>query len=176
MRFSPLAARVACLGFGLSIIALAGCGPSVGALTGKVTYNGTPLKGGSVTLVPDGGGPSFSTQIQEDGTYNFTQVKAGNYKVCVETASVKGSASQAGPSYGGKSFGGKDKYKFKNEPPPGAKVPEGYRPAEPYGGSPAERMKRYVEIPDKYADPGQTPLTVEVKGGPQAQQHDIPLS
>ena len=77
--------------------------------------------------------------------------------------------------YGGKAATAKgpvDKSKFKNEPPPGAQPPEGYKMAEAFGGT-SESAKRYVEIPAEYASTDTTPLTLEVKGGPQ--EHDIDL-
>ena len=157
LMFAPVA---------LALVAAVGCGGSPATLTGKVTYNGKNLKGGNVTLVPEGGGASFTGPIQEDGTYTI-QARSGSYKVCVETSSLKPPASQ-GPMYG------RQKPKnVKNQPPPGANVPEGYQMADPNAVK-AENARRYVEIPDTYAKPETTPLTVDVKGGPQT--HDIPLT
>jgi hypothetical protein len=156
MRLSHAPARLV----GLALIAAIGCGSSPGKLTGKVTYQGTALKGGTVTLVPNASGKTYSTRINEDGTYSLDQVEAGTYKVCVETSSLKpdGNAAPTDP-------------RIKNVPPPGANVPEGYAMASPGG---AKQSQRYVAIPPKYEKPSETPLTVEVKGG--TQQHDIPLS
>jgi len=136
------------------------------------------LKGGTVSLIPAGEGQTYSTTINEDGTYAFDQIHSGKYKVCVETTSLKGGGggggAAAGPKYGGKSAGaGIDKSKIKNEPPPGAQLPEGYRMAEALGGT-GEAAKRFVAIPPQFADSDQTPLTLEVKGGPQT--YDIPLN
>jgi Carboxypeptidase regulatory-like domain len=175
MRLSPFSARVTSLLIVLALVV--GCAPSDGKLTGKVTVNGTPLKGGTVTLIPVGTGTSFSTIINQDGVYTFDQVKSGKYKVCVETASLKGRTGGAAAAYGGKSGGGAPKVKPKNVPPEGAKLPsDGYVMADPSGAAAAERAKLYVPIPPQYSDPDQTPLIVEVKGGLQAQQHDIPLT
>ena len=85
----------------IGLLGATGCGASVGSVTGLVTYNGGPLKGGSVTLIPmDGSGESFSGQIQEDGKYTIERIKSGKYKVCVETSSLKPAAQGMG-SYGG---------------------------------------------------------------------------
>ena len=172
MRFSPGSGRCPLVLFGLAVLMTAGCGPSTGRLTGKVTYQGNALKGGNVTLVPEGSGMSFSTPIQEDGTYTFEQVRSGKYKVCVETNSLKPSSRPSGPTYPGVG-GSRGKAQFKNEPPKGAVLPEGYKMDDPFARE-AANAKRYVAIPDKYAQPESTTLTVEVKGGPQ--QHDIPLT
>lgn len=175
MRCSVLTARLTTLVIGLVLVAAAGCGPSNAKLSGKVTYKGTPLKGGTVTFIPQGGGQTFSTTIDENGTYTFQQIHTGKYKVCVETESLKPAAAKAGAAYGGARSSGPgaaDKSKIKNEPPPGAQVPEGYRTVNPFSGA-AEGMKRYVAIPPEYAKPESTKLSYEVKGG--AQQYDIPL-
>jgi hypothetical protein len=179
MRFSAYSVRLGSLLVGLSLVAVVGCGPSVAKISGKVTYKGDNLKGGTVSLIPVGEGQTYSTRINEDGTYSFDQILSGKYKVCVETMSLKaGGGAAAGPMYGGKaasSKGGIDKSKIKNEPPPGAQMPvEGYRVAEAFGGSADERAKRYVAIPPEFGNTDTTPLTVDVKGG--TQTHDIPLS
>jgi hypothetical protein len=157
---------------GLGLVAATGCGPSTAKLSGKVTYKGTALKGGTVTFIPDGSGETFSTTIQEDGSYAFQQIKTGKYKVCVDTASVKPGGATTGPAYAGKAAGAVDKSKIKNTPPPDANVPEGYRTVDPFSGA-AEAAKRYTPIPPEYGKPETTKLTYEVKGG--AQQYDIPL-
>jgi hypothetical protein len=163
---------------GLSLVAVVGCGPAKGSLSGKVTYQGKDLKGGSVSLIPVAGdGQSYSTKINEDGTYSFDQILSGKYKVCVETTSLKGATSgaAAGPTYGGKpASGAKEKSKIKNKLPEGVQPPtEGYRVAEAFGGG-TEAASRYVAIPPEFGDPSSTPLTVEVKGG--SQTHDITLT
>jgi hypothetical protein len=172
MRFSPLSARLSCLLIVLALVAVVGCGPSDAKMTGKVTYKGEALKGGTVTLIPKGTGQTFSTRIEEDGSYNFDQIKSGTYKVCVETDSLKPPPASKGPSYFGKQLGVKDKSKIKNTPPKGVTPPEGYLMSTPFSGA-SENDKRYVAIPKEYGDAGTTTLTVDVKGG--SQQHDIPL-
>jgi hypothetical protein len=161
----------------VALVAAAGCGPSMAKLSGKVTYKGSPLKGGTVTFIPEGSGETFSTKIQEDGSYAFDHIRTGKYKVCVETTSVRGGGGSgggpgAGAAYGGKQSSSQDRSKIKNAPPPDANVPEGYRTANPFT-DPAEAAKRYAPIPPDYADKTKTKLTYEVKGG--VQEHDIPL-
>jgi len=166
--------RIAALVVGLAVTAIVGCGPSFGSLAGKVTYSGQPLKGGTVTLIPDGSsGTTFSATIGEDGTYKFDSVQSGKYKVCVETESLKPGAQQRGPVYNGKALS-QGKGKVKNEPPPGAKLPEGYKMGTPSSGE--EASKHYVQIPAAYGSPDSTTLSVEVKGGLGTQTYDIPLS
>jgi hypothetical protein len=56
-----------------SLLFLAGCGSSVNSVTGKVSYQGQPVTGGSVTLVPEtGGGKPAAANVQGDGTFAMT--------------------------------------------------------------------------------------------------------
>lgn len=178
---------------GAACLAVIGCGAGKGDVTGKVTFKGEPLKGGYVSFVSEGGGPSFTGTINDDGTYLVPNVQAGKYKVCVDTESLKSSSGQGGPGMppGAKGPGG----------PPGAKGPGGYAPTSytPTGGTTdnlakaaetgkikagpppdakmpqgayrdgfttmKENAAKYVPIPPKYAKAETTDITVEVKGG-----------
>jgi len=129
-----------------------GCGGGTGTLSGKVYYDGKPLKGGNMTFICTGK-PSISTKINEDGSYQTEGISAGPVKICVETESWN-------PR--GKTMGGM------NKPPPGQTSP-----ATGPKSSGAEMLKRYVWIPPIYADPDQTPLTYTVTRGNQT--HDVKL-
>src|SRR5438128_2577274 len=103
MRLSPASRWARWLGLfamAASIALVAGCGKGTGSVTGKVTYGSTVLKGGNVGFVPTDGGTSYSAAIGEDGVYTIPKLFTGNYKVCVETDSLK-SASDPGGSKGG---------------------------------------------------------------------------
>jgi len=137
---------------------------------GKITYKGTPLKGGSISLIPDGGGQTVSAAIGEDGKYTFPNVPTGKYKVCVETSSLKPPAPTGG--YASKLVNPNPK--ASHGPAPGTPgLPEGYPPSNPGEAAKQTSGKRYVQIPAEYESPASTPLKYEVKGG--SQQHDIPL-
>lgn len=96
----------------LGVIA-AGCGPSVGEVSGTVTYKNAPLKSGTVTLMTKGG--AMQGAIKEDGTYVVANVPLGDAKVTVvcnddarmlkqvQEASAKARGSKGGP-VGGSSF------------------------------------------------------------------------
>ena len=130
---------------------LSGCGgASTGTVSGKVLYNGTPLKGGNVTFVPEAQGEhSIISAIGEDGSYSVEKVPVGAVKITVETKSLKPKTNV--PAYA---------------PPPGS--PGGYQPPDPNA-----MAKRYVAIPDSYSDPEKSGLTCTVKGG--SQPYDITL-
>jgi len=166
MRITPITGRFLGLFVGLAACALAGCGPSYGSLSGKVTFNGGLLKGGYVTLVPDGGGDSFTAEIQEDGTYQMPRVKSGKYKVCVDTSNLAPAKYYGPPGVAAK--------KINNVPPKGADVPEFYKMSNPQTAVQAQNAKRYVPIPNTYASPETTPLSIEIKSS--GQTYDVPVS
>jgi hypothetical protein len=170
-RVSPsrLGSTLALGVFVLVALLPAGCSRPVGSVSGKVTYQGKPLKGGSVSFVSDDGGRSYASGIKEDGTYTVPDLQGGSYKVCVETASLK-AGDQAGGGYAPK---GAAIPKGKMGPPPDAPVPEGYTPSDPAAAALAANRRKYVQIPDKYAQPDTTDLTYKFEGG--TQTHDIDL-
>ncbi|HZT79431.1 MAG TPA: hypothetical protein VFA26_04395 [Gemmataceae bacterium] len=133
-----------------ALVGVAGCARPTGTVSGKVYYKDKPLKGGNVTLV-SATGQTFTEAIQEDGSYTVSKVPTGQAKVAVETESLK--AVQ---------FGGGGNYPLPDEDP------KSYKPPDP-----KEMARRYVQIPEKYADPNNSGLTVNVSSGPQS--HDIKL-
>jgi hypothetical protein len=182
--------RLACFALGLlACPPLVGCGGGKGDVSGVVKYKGTPLKGGVVTFVNSESGPSFTASINEDGTYNAPNVRAGTYKVCVETESLR--PRQMGPMGGGAGsgkFGGPPKSagppdlislaksgKIKNTPPPNSEAqppPPGEKMQDGLSQL-VENSKRYVAIPPNYAKPETTDLSVTVTSG--GQKFDIDL-
>jgi len=139
-------------------------------VTGRVTYNGSPVTGGSITFHPKDGGAPFTVGIAADGNYSAFDVRDGDMTVTVETESINpnkkmqeykgGSASGPGKMYGKVSGGGGA---------PGGKgaplspTPEG-----------ASVATQYMKIPDKYKDAATSGLTVTLKKG--EQKHDFPLT
>lgn len=52
---------------------LTGCGSKANSVAGKVSYQGQPVTGGSLTLVPEaGGGKPAAANVQNDGTFAMT--------------------------------------------------------------------------------------------------------
>ncbi|HSQ56619.1 MAG TPA: hypothetical protein VLM40_12825 [Gemmata sp.] len=151
---------------------LAGCGKSSGSVSGKVSYQGKALKGGSVSFVSEDGGRSFAGPIKEDGTYTIPDLLSGEYKVCVETSSLNMRGGQKGPKYAGSS-GGKAAIPTDKGPPPGAPIPEGYTPSNPAAAKADAVQKRFIPIPDKYAKPDTTDITYSFKGGNETYNIDL---
>jgi hypothetical protein len=148
-RIRRLGAVLLILTGGLTLV---GCGRSSQAtVTGKVTYKGQPLKGGSISLISDAGGVVKST-IEEDGSYKITKAPLGSAKVTVDTKGLRPVNQKAvkGP--------------YAN-----AKAPPEVLPKSAKGGD----ASHYVAIPPRYADPEKSGLSVEVKKGKNEQNIDL---
>ena len=128
----------------------AGCGGDSGTVSGKVVYNGTPVKGGVVSFI-DGQGHAVNADVQQDGTYSASKVPLGDVKVTVTTPKAATPNANT-PSYEAPSGSG-----FQN---PNA--------APASGGA-----KDIVQIPAEYGDPEKTTLKYTVKPG--SQTYDPPL-
>ena len=155
----------------LLLAVLSGCSRPMGSVTGKVTYQNKPLKGGAVSFISTEGLPSMPGTINEDGTFEIAQISAGTYEVIVDTQSLRPDVGAGGPK--GPSSKGIDMKT--SGPPPGAQIPEGYTPSS---GIDAEaklkaNTKRYVAIPPDYADPKKSGLTHTVVGGAQVYNIDL---
>jgi hypothetical protein len=134
-----------------AVLMAAGCGgTSTATVSGKVSYNGSPLKAGNVTFFPKEQ-PPVSTRIGEDGSYSLLKVPIGEVTICVETKSVNPSRL--------------------------SKIPKMNVPKDkvsPNPGTDLEKLaKLFTPIPDKYADPATSGRTYTVTSG--AQTHDIDL-
>lgn len=158
------------------LVPLAACGPRSGSLSGKVTYKGEPLKGGTITFQ----GPyTFSTDIRLDGSYEIPKMYSGTYKISIETESVKGSggstpfAFKAPP---GMKLPSKDQLPKEATAPPTEKLPvnpEAFGYSQPKANPDYDPKKRYVAIPKKYADVNESGLTYDFPGGTQTHNIDL---
>jgi len=119
-------------------ILASGCGGggNNAAVSGKVSYNGAPVTGGTLKFYPEGSTEFTTGAIAPDGTFSFGGVPKGKMKVVVETESIKQQAKNS------------EKYKDK----------EGKSPPAPSGPTPV-----FVAIPIKYKVVETTDLTCEVK-------------
>jgi hypothetical protein len=128
--------------------AAAGCGGDSGTVSGKVVYNGTPVKGGVVSFI-DGGWHAVNAEIKPDGSYSASKVPLGDVKVTVATPKT------ATPNAGAPSY----------EVPSSFQNPN----AAPASGGPND----VVQVPATYGDPEKTTLKYTVKPG--SQTYDPPL-
>jgi hypothetical protein len=122
-------------------VAMVGCSPSSGTVSGKVYYGDELVKAGTVTFFcADGRG--IRTGIRADGSYTVEQVPLGTARVCVDTSALD---PKKKPPY---------------SPPPGKKVDL------PGANEPDPSL--YVAVPPRYATAETTDLTCEVAGGSQS--------
>ena len=132
------------------VMALSGCGGDGSKQTnvsGKITYKGAPVTGGTLKFYPTtGGGAAIPGAINDDGTFAFGGVPQGDYTVTVETESIKFSGS--GYDMKGKA------------PPPGATPP-------PDIG----KKGHYVAIPAKYKAKEELANSVEHQEVQRNQRH-----
>lgn len=134
------------------VVGLSGCGPSAGAIKGKVTYKGKNLPSGTVTFI-GAQNDVVSSPIAPDGMYDIPKVSVGVAKVSV-------SVPVAPQVPGG----------MKMDP---AKMKGGADPTGGTGTAPAAPVLPRVPIPPHYQNPDTSKLTFDVKAG--AQMHDIKL-
>jgi hypothetical protein len=152
------------------LLGLTGCARPIGTVTGKVTYQGKRLKGGYVTFVSTEGQPSKPAEIGQDGMYTIPTITGGDYKVCVETDSLRPQALPVADK-GTKSTGptvGKTA---------GFDVPEGYRPSSPADAALVQanalNALRFVPIPPHYKDSDKTDLSYTVVKGEQTYNIEL---
>jgi hypothetical protein len=159
--------------FALLIPLSMGCGGGKGKVSGTVTVDGQPLPAGTITFYPSKG-TAVPGNIS-DGQYSVSGVPSGTAKITVETASIKKQADsmQSSTSNMQMSMG---------QMPPGAQMPpeakarldEEKKRADDSVRQAKELRAKYRPIPDKYAQPDTSGLTVEVKSG--TNTHDVPLT
>ena len=81
----------------LTLVAVTGCGPSTGTVSGTVTVNGQPATSGIISFVPaDGKGAPVTVEIQSGGKYSAQSV-AGAKQVQISIPVVVGKR----PEYNG---------------------------------------------------------------------------
>lgn len=146
--------------FSLSVLA-AGCG-SEGTVSGKVYYKGQPVTGGIVHFVPERKGGNFSSVIGTDGSYSVSKLPRGQAKISV--SGVTGGTKGVPAAVFNKRGGARIKTAFDKM---GGKTGK----SESGGGGGAG--KTAPAVPEKYADPDESGLTINVTGS--SQPFDINL-
>jgi hypothetical protein len=143
-----------CVASSLVIAALlCGCSGSKipSKVHGKVIYHNEPVPGGMVTFhVPDGG--ILTYPLTSQGEFTGANMPAGEMVVTVETEGLNPERRKMA-NYGGGKGPAMDAYRKKmmeRGGPPEAKSDTG---------------EKYVKIPEKYTDPKQSPLKVNLEKG-----------
>lgn len=160
--------------FGLGIVSLAlftllGCGSS-GTLHGKVTHAGSALPAGTkLIFYHEKSDRSFPTEVTSDGTYSIDKLPTGTVKIAVQPVEGSGYSGGAGAMQGANK---KEKSAITFAPSGGDVIaPPGNLGGGISGGT---GPKSIVHIDPNLKDPKTTTLSVEVKGGNQEHNIDVP--
>src|SRR5262249_913694 len=141
-----------------------GCGPGQGKVSGRVLYNGAPVRGGWVTFRPaDSRQNSVAAEIQADGSYSAV-LPVGGVKVSVDNRNLEPQAPSAPPPVPDLS---PEARKALGNPTPGKAAPAAG------GGGHEKPSGKYVQLPGRYYDVETSGLDFTVAGG--EQQHDLEL-
>ena len=132
----------------LLFIGIIGCGGGPSTVSGKVTYKGAPVTGGTITLNFDGK-PQAPGSIDSNGNYAIQTTTTGKATLTIETESLK----SRGPTMPAMLPEMKDK---------------GVAPMPKGGGGP-----EYMKIPSKYADVKTSGLSMEVKSGSNPKNWEL---
>jgi hypothetical protein len=142
----------------LVVTLMVGCGQKSNApaqVSGKVTYKGQPVPGGDLAFHSQNG--VAHTFLKPDGTFDLAELPTGTMKVTVDTEFLNTSTHR--PAYPGSQGKG------------GSTMD----PSKMQGGAPAKVSSgEYMKIPQKYANPNTTDLTVTIQAGKNS--HDFVLN
>jgi len=142
------------------VVILIGCSKNSGAparISGKITYNGQPIKAGDLKFHAADGG-AYGGLISNDGTYAATDLPEGEMIVTVETEAYNPQAK--GGAKPGKDEEKRMKMAGSREPPPGM------------GGSP-KTENAYIKIPSKYSNPKTSPISIKLTSGRQVKDIEL---
>lgn len=134
-------------------------------VSGKITYNGTPVTGGTIMFQPAGAGDkspggAYPGTIMKDGSYRIAELPAGELIVTIETESLNPDKKSQGP-YAPTKDKAVGRAAPANSPIPG-NAPKG--PGE---------AGVYVKIPEKYKSPSTTPEKRTLKNGKNEENFDL---
>jgi hypothetical protein len=172
-----------CLLFILLFGLVLGCGSSKAApaqVSGKVSYNGQPVPGGTVVFYSSAG--VYSAAINTDGTYTAADLPEGEMVVTVDTESLnpdrKTAAYTPSAIKARAEAGSKSKYSGSSVPAAkSAPAASGAKDQKPNTSPVPEGANvdpvTYVKIPRNYADKTKSPLKVVLKSGSQEQNLEL---
>jgi hypothetical protein len=131
-----------------------GCGGPKGDVSGKVTYQGKPLLGGTVTFFAADNKVVGSSPISADGDYSIAKVPTGEVKITVSAPPFVIGGPNAPPPFMGKATGKPNPQLTKERAMKSQSLPR-------------------VQIPGKYKIPEQSGLTYTVQSGKQEYSIDL---
>ncbi len=132
-------------------LVISGCGQPRGNVSGEVKFKGEPLPTGRITFLCKEGKHEVFSGLIDKGKFEILNIPAGPSVVTVAT--YKPGLKVAAPPGFGKMHPPADS----DAPPPPPPPPDG----------------KFVEIPRKYSQPDQSPLTYIVQSGDQVHHIDL---
>jgi hypothetical protein len=138
----------------LLFVLVLGCGsgrnPNVPAsVSGKITYKGQPLKGGTIAFMSKEG--AYTGAIRSDGTYDIKDLPVGQMEVTIETESMN-------PNIKKQTYGKK-----------GGASPMPSSAQEKAAGA----SDNYVHIPPRFGDRANSKLTATLTTGQQTKDWEL---
>ncbi len=140
----------------LCLFLLLGCGGNVknapASISGKVTYNGTPVGGGNIQFfTPNNESGLYNAAIKSDGTFAAGDLPVGEMVVTIETESINPNKAKAEYKKGGKQGG-----------------------MSPVGSGTGQlNTGNYVKIPEKYKKSDTSGLKATLKPGKNTQNFEL---
>jgi hypothetical protein len=155
---------------GLLLLSLVGCG-SKGTLHGKATFKGQPLPVGTrIVFLHEKTDRSFYAEVQSEGAYSCEAIPSGKVRIGVQVPTAANVGAK-GPMAGAMNKG-------MNAPTEGTggliAPPPGFNDA--FRGASSPNAGQSLAIPPQYTDPRESALSVDVKGGKQEFNIDVPAN
>jgi len=153
----------------VTCFALLGCGGGTGSgnsarVSGSLTYNGQPIKGG-VMCFHDASGVVYPAQLSPDGTYSANDIGTGEMVVTVDTESLNPARTGADAPKGRDAearMAMDRKTSQRSDGPAGGNGPAASAPPV-----------SYTKIPAKYHNAKTSTYTVTLKSGRQVVNIDL---
>jgi hypothetical protein len=136
--------------FGL--VCLVGCGPSIGVVSGEVTYKGKPVPGGLLTFRPaDPAQNSATYELDRDGKFKI-ELPVGEAIICIDNREFEPRPATV-PAL-----------------PPGMNLPpDVIKNMQASSKESSKVSDRWVKLPEKYYQTETSDLKITVKGGEQSE-------
>jgi hypothetical protein len=132
-----------------------------------VKFKGQLVKAGTIQFHSKDAG-TFRAPIRDNGTYSLSDLPTGDLVVTIETESANPDIVM--PTYGGKpapaAGGGAAMPEAAAKQIEGLKLSKSPPPPQP-------SRENYVKIPQRYSDPAQSGLTVNLGRGSQTKDFDL---
>jgi hypothetical protein len=152
----PVLNPVGYCGLAFLLVALAAGCAGKATIRGKVTYQGKPVTGGTITFLVGSEERSYPAQIQADGSFTIPEIRTGEAKITVTSSNPNEAVVPAADPEVLKRMSDQAKREMEK----GSQVNK-------------KDMATWRPLPKVYSDSDKTPLKITIQGG--ANQKDIDL-